>query len=482
MSTQAAGRALVARGGRRDDLAFLPAALEIMETPASPVGRATALCICAAAVLAIAWACLGRVDIIATAPGEIVPVGRSKTVQPPETAVVKAISVDDGAHVQAGQALVVLDTTQSEADVRRYRADLVQAELDAARLRGLRRAWTDDAAPALVDPPAEAGTVQVEAAAAAMTAQAAEQAAKLASLEQQIAEKRAEGDEAAATLAKLQASLPWSEQLVALRRQLKDMQYGNKLDWITAEQRAVEMRHDLAVTATKQAEAQAARAALERQRAQAEAEYRKGVLADLVKAEAQANQARQELVKATERTRLLTLRAPIAGTVQQLAVHTKGGVVTPAQPVLVVVPDDPRLVVQARVDNQDVGFVKAGQEAEVKVETFPFTRYGLIHGTVLDVSRDAVAAGEGSAGKPGSEGGKAGGTPAKGDEMPPRTDTGGYVAHVALGRTEMMTKGGPVPLGPGMAVTAEIKTGRRSVISYLLLPLQRYASEGMRER
>jgi hemolysin D len=463
-------------GRRGDDLAFLPAALEIIETPASPAGRATALAIAAAAVVAVVWASVGQVDIIATAPGQIVPVGRSKTVQPPETAVVRAIRVDDGAHVRAGDALVELDPTQSVADRDRYQHDLVQADLDRARLRGLRQAWLGDAAPALVEPPDTASRVQIEAATAAMQAQYAEQAAKLSALDQQIAEKQAEGDEATATLAKLRASLPWSEQQADLRRQLKDIQFGNKLAWLEAEQRAVEQRHDLAVAATKQAEATAAKSALERQRIQTVAEYQKGVLTDLARAEEQAGQARQELTKAVQRTQLLTLRAPIDGTVQQLAVHTVGGVVTPAQPVLVVVPDNPGLVVEAHVDNKDVGFVRAGQDAEIKVETFTFTRYGLIHGTVLDVSRDAVAAGE--AAKP--RGGNT--TDDKAANAEGRPDSAGYVAHVALGQTTMLTEGGPVELGPGMSVTAEIKTGRRSVISYLLSPLQRYAHDGMRER
>jgi len=323
-----------------------------------------------------------------------------------------------------------------------------------------------------IEPPAAASAVQMEATAAAMQAQFAEQAAKLSGLDQQIAEKQAEGDEATATLAKEQASLPWSELQAELRRQLKDMQFGNKLAWLEAEQHAVEQRHDLSVLATKQAEAAAAGSALQRQRVQAVAEYQKGVLTDLAKAEEQAGQARQELIKATERTRLLTLRAPIDGTVQQLAVHTVGGVVTPAQPVLVVVPDNPGLLVEAHVENKDVGFVHAGQAAEVKVETFTFTRYGLIHGTVLDVSRDAVAP---------SDSAKSRNADKTDDEARP-DDSAGYVAHVALAQTSMMTEGGPVDLGPGMNVTTEIKTGRRRVISYLLSPLQRYVNEGMRER
>jgi hemolysin D len=153
-----------------------------------------------------------------------------------------------------------------------------------------------------------------------------------------------------------------------------------------------------------------------------------------------------------------------------------GGVVTPAQPVPVVMPDNPVLLVEAHVENKDVGFVHAGQQVEIKVETFTFTRYGLIHGTVLDVSRDAVTTGESPKARNAD----------RADENPQDTDarpsSAGYVAHVALTQTSMKTEGGPVELGPGMSVTAEIKTGRRSVISYLLSPLKRYAHDGMQER
>jgi hemolysin D len=309
-----------------------------------------------------------------------------------------------------------------------------------------------------------------------MVAQDAEQAAKLAGLDQQIAQKQAEGDEAAAALAKSQASLPWLRQQAELRRALLNVQFSNKLAWLEVEQLLAEPTHDLPVLAARQVQAAAAQAALERQRAQAVAEYRKTVLADLAKAEQAASQAREDLAKASEKLRQLVLRAPIDGTVQQLALHTVGGVVSPAQAVLVVVPDAAGLEVEAQVANKDVGFVHAGQVAAVKVEAFSFTRYGLIEGTVVGVSRDAVV--EDRAGQPAH------------DKPSDRTNedsddhdaSPGYTAHIALGQTELVTENGVATLEAGMAVTAEIKTGRRSVISYLLSPLQRYAHEGMTER
>jgi hemolysin D len=156
-------------------------------------------------------------------------------------------------------------------------------------------------------------------------------------------------------------------------------------------------------------------------------------------------------------------------------VHTMGGVVQPAQALLTVVPDDGPVLVEATVDNADIGFVHAGQDVEVKVRTFEFTRYGLLHGHVVDVSRDRV-----SDAAPARASADAKGGDTKAEDGKPNEP--GYVAHVALDSARMVVDGREETLSPGMAVTAEIKTGRRSVISYLLSPLRRYAHEGIRER
>jgi hemolysin D len=151
-----------------------------------------------------------------------------------------------------------------------------------------------------------------------------------------------------------------------------------------------------------------------------------------------------------------------------------GGVVTPAQQLLVVVPEDGSLVVEAMVPNRDVGFVHEGQEVEVKVETFTFTRYGLIHGRVVGLSRDAVTEDQRKSDRP-DERDRAG----KDDDG---TGSPAYVARVALDRTSLEVDGKEQQLGPGMAVTAEIKTGSRRILSYLLSPLRQYATDAGRER
>jgi hemolysin D len=226
----------------------------------------------------------------------------------------------------------------------------------------------------------------------------------------------------------------------------------------------------------KAREADAAVAALEETRKKIAEEYRRTLFDELAKAEQKAAALAQDVIKAQERTKLQVLTAPADGVVQQLTVHTVGGVVTPGQSLAVVVPLDSQLEIEAMVPNRDIGFVSAGQEAAIKVDTFNFTRYGLLHGQVLSVSQDAI-----TREKPQDKSGE----PNRGAENASSEPTGQefvYAARVTLDRAEMQIEGRPVKLAPGMAVTVEIKTGSRRIISYLLSPLMRYRQEMMRER
>lgn len=462
---------------RRDlELAFLPAALEIVETPPSPIGRAIALVIIAAFCAAIAWAVWGTVDVIATAQGKIVPSGRSKVVQPFDTGVIRAIHVRDGQSVHAGDLLIELDPTMDRAEQEHLHSDLVTARLDLARLRA---ALADSADPVAdfhssleADPMLVANERQL------LIDQVNEEGAKLATLDREAAEKAAERDTTQATIDKLAAEIPLQQQRVQMRQTLFEKGLELKILYLQEEQDLVANQKELLVQQSHKNEAAAALQALVDQRVQTVSEYQRGLADDLVKADAKAAGLEQDLIKATRKTGLQRLAAPVAGTVQQLAVHTVGGVVTPAQALLVVVPSDSHLEIEAMVSNRDIGFVHPGQRADIKVETFNYTRYGLLHGEVESVSADAV-------------------TPDKRDEDPnarptgldkdaASTDTGAkepvYAARISLDKTAMVVDGRAVRLAPGMAVTAEIKTGSRHIISYLLSPLLRYGHEALRER
>ena len=466
------------RWGREDTARqFLPAALEILETPASPVGRLIGATIILFFAIAVVWSIFGHVDIIATAQGKIVPTGRTKTIQPLETGIVSAIHVQDGDKVTAGQVLIELDRTVTQAERKHIVQDLISSQLDVARLATLRDNFETRAVPQELVTPAGASVADVARTRSSMRAQAAEQLAKLASINRQIEQKRAEADSITATIAKIDATMPLVEEQASVRRKAMEIQYGNRIAYLDAQTKFVEQQNERLVQQRKLVEIAAARQALEEQIEQTKAAYEHQALNDLSDAEKKADEFSQDLVKAEQKTSEQILRSPIDGTVQQLAMHTVGGVVTPAQQLMTIVPIDSHLEAEAMISNRDIGFVSAGQQAEVKIDTFNFTRYGLLQGKVVSVSQDAIVRD-----KPNAKAGdpKPGG--ALSDTSEPDGQELLYSARVSLEGTKMQIEDKMVNLAPGMAVTVEIKTGTRRLIEYLMSPLLRYRHESLRER
>jgi hemolysin D len=461
-------------GSRHQDTEFLPAALEIVETPPSPLGRAIAGTIGLFLCLSIGWSILGKVDISATSQGRIIPTGRSKLIQPFETGVVRAIRVVDGQTVKEGDVLIELDPTADASDEKRLRFSLNQDRLDIARLRALLSGDMSTFVPSIDIPSSLA-----ERARSHMQTQFAEHAAKLSSLDRQIAQKDAEGREVRATISRIETALPLLREQRDIKQKLLGNQFGSRVAYLQVQQQVIELEHELVVQKHRLAENGEAKASLDQQRLSLQAEYRKSLLADLAKAETLASDHEEEVAKSAMRKNLRTLRAPVGGTVQQLAVHTLGGIVTPAQQLMVIVPEGAGLEIETTLANKDVGFVQPGQAAEIKVEAFTYTRYGLLHGTVTSVSREAVVSAEGS--QPGRSSRKDGGL-GPNDEAERQAGQPSYMVRIALAETGIQTERGFSALEPGMAVTAEIKTGERRIISFLLSPLQRLANESLRER
>lgn len=462
---------------QREAREFLPAALEILETPASPAGRMVGLTIILFFAIAIGWATFGHVDIIATATGKVVPTGRTKTIQPLETGIVSGIHVHDGDRVTAGQVLVELDRTVTQAERKRVGQDLIASLLDVARLSALRRSFNDLAAPHDLDEPAGASEVEIARARSAMLAQAAEQQAKLASVVQQIDQKRAEAQSVTATIAKIDGTLPLLEETLTIRKKAMDIQYGNRIAWIDAQTRLIDQQNERIVQERKLVEIEAARRALEQQFAQTKSGFERQVLSDLSDAQKKTDEFRQDSIKAQHKTDEQLLRAPIDGTVQQLAIHTVGGVVSPAQQLMLIVPRGSSIEVEAMISNRDIGFVEQGQDAEIKIDTFNFTRYGLLHGKVISVSRDAIVKD-----KPPDRTGAAKQGGALSESSEPAGQELLYAARVSLEGTQMQVEDKMVNLAPGMAVTVEVKTGQRRIIEYVMSPLLRYKQESLRER
>lgn len=399
----------------------------------------------------------GRVDIVAVAPGRIIVSERTKLVQPLEVSVVKRVLVKDGDRVQAGQALVELDPTRASADLASIEEQLKSAQSEVMRTRTLLQSLHRPGHAPELDKSFPTGWTQTDMvdARAQLADEWSDITARLSRAGSEIQRRRAEIATAGEIAAKLEATVPIARQRETDLRPLAQEGYlsGHAMQDRTRER--IELERDLAIQRARRLEANAALGESEKARHAYLAETRHSLRVREAAAELKRQQAAQEQAKASQRERLATLKAPVAGTVQQLAIHTEGGVITEAQPVMVIVPEGTPITAEVMLDNKDIGFIHLNQPVEIKLETFPFTRYGTVAATVSRVSADAV-----------------------------NDEKRGAIFPVTL-RLETSTieiDGKLIPLSPGMNLSAEIKTGKRRIIDFLLSPLQRTTRESLRER
>ncbi len=437
-----------------DELAFLPAHLELTESPVSPASRWIMRTIMAFFAVALLWACIGQLEIVAVAPGKTVVGSRTKVIQPLEAGVVKRILVQDGQAVKAGDLLIELDATAAGADFEKAGEALIAAKLAELRLSALADGYTHNRAPQLADNP---GLPEMRYAAESDLATSQFQAyqARHGNLQATLAQRRAELGTVESTLKPLEENAHIARERSADFAKLLEGKYVGRHDYLLREQERIAAERDVSTQRRRGVELRAAINGAVEEIHVLETDALQQTLDGLRQAREQVGQYTPEVAKTGQRDKLLQLRAPVAGTVQQLAVHTVGGVVTPAQALLAVVPSEDTLEVEATVLNKDIGFVKAGQRVTVKVESFPYTRYGYLEGVVQSVSHDAAQ-----------------------DEHLGLI----FPARVRLQKAALVIDGVKVQLTPGMNLSVEIKTGKRRVIDYLLSPLQQHTSEGMRER
>jgi hemolysin D len=436
------------------ELAFLPAALEIQERPPSPIGRAIVWTIVALFTTAVVWAFFGQLDIVAVAHGKVIPQGRSKVVQPLETSIVRGIYVENGQQVSKGDLLIELDSTDAGANIEQLRYELVSAKDQIVRSRVL----LDAIASGTLDPQQLEGQVDQESLyLQQQLLKSSYEKLKAVRAENQYAIERAMSAHTAANeqVVKLEATLPIiSERLEALES-LESRNLVARSQYLELKQEHIEADQDLKTQRASKASAAAQIAELRERQLALESTQKGEILQALKDLEVRQRFLENDLLKAEQASSSRRLTASVDGVVQQLNVFTVGGVVTPAEQLMVIVPNDQDLMVEAMVLNKDIGFVRENQQATIKLDAFPYTRYGFIDGLIVTLSDDAV----------------------------PIENLGlAYTASVSLATTVIGVDGRDVKLSPGMAVTVEVKTGKRRVIEYLLSPLLRYKSESARER
>ena len=369
----------------------------------------------------------------------------------------RRIHVRDGQHVEAGQLLVELEAaaTAPEAETQRAQQALNAARLEAARYAALAGAGQARQPDVRVQAVSGIAPDDLRAEQRAAQSQYLEHRARLASLDAEIGRRGAELAASRELVQKLKETLPIARSRAEDYKNLVERNFVSRHGYLEREQVRIEQERDLGYQEAHALELSAGIEEARSRRTALIAEFERNAIAAQLDAQKRANQLEQELIKARTREVQQKLIAPVAGTVQQLAIHTEGGVVTEAQPLMAIVPDEQQAEVEAVLENRDVGFVQPGQRAVIKVETFPFTRYGTIEGEVAFVSQDAVA-----------------------DEKKGLV----FQARVRLKRAELKVDERIVPLSPGMAVTAEIHTGKRRVIEYFLDPIRKTLNESIKER
>ncbi|EKN5919589.1 HlyD family type I secretion periplasmic adaptor subunit [Yersinia enterocolitica] len=435
----------------RDEYDFLPAYLDIVERPVAPLARRTAWFLALTLLLVLVWSIAGRLDIHASANGKVIVAEHSKIIQSLEPGVVVAINVHDGDRVVAGQVLLELNPIGVDAEVNNINQQLMHRSLEAARMSAL---LTDAPLTNFIYPDNSPENL-VMTAKSLLTKEYDEVNAELARQDSERAVNQAYIQAGSTNITHHKALMKNIHQrLQALQTLVKSKAIAEaevliqEREWLNARAEGNRLESEQAVLRAKMRN-------LAQVRLHYLAEKKRSYQEQLNKAHEVINQLKQELVKLTEKQRQQTLRAPVDGVIQQSSVHTLGGVVTSAQPLMVLVPESHQLELDVMILNKDIGFVLPGQAVEVKIDSFPYTRFGTLSGEVKHISLDAME-----------------------DQQQGLV----FPARIRLDSDTLTVEGKPVRLSAGMSVSAEIKTGRRRVIDYLLSPLQQYQSEAMRER
>ena len=494
------------------DREFLPAALEILETPPPPLPIALMATISACALAALVWSYFGRLDVHATAQGKIEPAGYAKVIEPLDPGKIAAIHVERGETVKAGDLLLELDPADANADVmsaqdarnasvaevarRRFAINTVRAAQSEGQGAGDRLdARSNDEAPAADSGPVEnlAGQPEMKIAwdaglpeqfrlreEAVLRADLAQLSDALKALDRQMAEKLATQKRLNMSIAFQNKLMDTLNQRVSTRQQAIDLNVGTKIDLYNAKEELEKSQASLASDQGQLIETDAAIRSVRSEKAKTISQFIADNENKLADAARKVDEARQALAKANARLSRTRLYAPTDGVVQQLAVTTLGQVVTTGQQLIVLTPIGGKLQVEALVANLDIGFVKPGQDAVIKVDAFPFTRFGALHGKVVNVASAAVS--EQDAKRALANATATANVSAEAPAAPGQPESFVFPVTVSLDQTAMKIDNATIPLTPGMTATVEIRTDSRRVIDYLLSPLARIGSEALRER
>lgn len=441
-------------------LEFAPGLLAIQESPPARLPRAVMYVVSSLFLILLGWAIFGKLNIIASAEGRLVPKTYVKIVQPAEAGIVQQILVKEGETVKAGQVLMRMDMKLAQADQNSIQSDLTLKQLQ------LRRVDAELAGHPLMRKPGDAAERFHEVEAQYRDRHLAYVDA-LAQAEQAV--KKAENEQEAAReiLIKLREVTPIAKQQADAYADLGKQGYAPLLTVQDKEREYLEKARDLRAQEATLASLGAATAQAKKQLAAVTSKYDSELQNERVEADGQYRKLEQESIKQQHKTGLLELRAPQAGIVKDIAAHTIGTVVSPGTVLLTIVPENEPLLAEVMVKNDDVGFVFLHQKVKVKLLAYPFEEYGMLDGEVINLEPDASDADP---------------QQSKDAAAAKSAPTQAYKAMIALDSQVLTAQGEKLKLVPGMQVVAEINQGRRTVMAYLLSPVQKTLHDMGRER
>lgn len=437
---------------QKQETEFLPAVLEVTETPPSPVGRKLLWLLVALVVIGLGWSIFGHVDEVAVATGKVIPVGQVKVVQAEDKGVVKAIYVKDGQKVKQGDVLIELDQTITAAEMTRLRKEVAYYTLDVARLQA-----EQSGAPFSPSLLPELDSKEISFQMQLYNTRMGEYRAKLAAAQAAVAQQASALASARAQEAKYRDMLVIARDQEDRMEKLLTQNAVALFQVLQYRSTRIQNENNLTSQVAEVARVQATLSQSQQQLVSVTAERDRDIATKMVEDRKLLGANQEELKKAEEKNRLARLVAPVDGRVGQLAVYTVGGVVTAAQALMTIVPEDVRLEVEAWISNKDIGFVTPGQLAEIKVETYNFQKFGTIDAKVAEISPDAAKQSD------------------KDTELK-------YRVLLTLDRTNVKMTEREAQLAPGMSVTAEIKIRQKRIIEFFLDPFRKQTSEALRER
>jgi len=432
---------------------FLPDADEIERRPLPASARITLHVLGAALLSFLVWASVSEIDVAVAARGQLVTPLPNLLVQPLETSIIQSIDVRIGQVVKKGDRLATLDSTFAAADEAQLQTRLESLNNQVERLQS------------------ELGQAEV-----AKPGDDADSRLQAQLYEERQSNYRAQQTKLQETVARLRASMATNRkdqelltarvqslrEIEAMQEKLVAMNFGARASLLSAQEKRLEVERDMQQAKNRAQELRRELAAAEADKAAFDTGWRQKAMEDLLNTMRERDSVQEQLKKGEKRRNLVVLTAPSDAVVLSIAKVSQGSVIKEAEPLFTLVPLDAELEAEVRIDSLDVGHVKVGDPAKLKLDAFPFQQHGTLSAEVRTISEDAFR------------------RDANSPAMEPGMDAY-YISRIKLGKDKLKKLAEKARLLPGMTLSAEIVVGKRSIISYLLWPLTKALDESMGE-